>query len=567
MNQLNQFMVQMKSLFDGMTPQSKLMALLLVVGISISSVFLIQGGMSGNGAMVPLLDGRPLSDEDLDRIEFALGKAGLRGFERIGQRIRVPKASSDEYYKAIAEGKAIPEGLGSALESALNSGSMMDSTSTTQSKQQMAKAAELRNAIKKMDPSIYDAYVTHDANRVGFSGSRKQVASVAILTTNGKELSMERRQAIVGFLEKSYAGLKQSDIAVYCNGKTTSISDDPTAIQQSKYYSLKRQQEEEYRERAQTLLSSYGNVRVDVNVQLDPIAFEETETLSFNEKPTTLQSATTKRDTKQQRMPQGGRPGVDPNVTANKGQSLSTLEQNNESKEQTESAKSVTGNTLKKTEVVGHQTKLVSVSIAIPFSYYQKAWEFKEKLRKPKDAQSKDPVAELTESELNNLKAETMRSIQGIINPILPPVAPGEDKFPRVSVESYLDLEVPGPPATALSETLLTWLSQSWQTLALFGLAGAALISLRSFAKTVPTANDRDFERGFDLPLDDASDIDLTSLTDEENSAFDTQSDEPNAPPRLRTTGGDIKNDLTAMVRENPDAAATMLRNWITEST
>ena len=97
--------------------------------------------------------------------------------------------------------------------------------------------------------------------------------------------------------------------------------------------------------------------------------------------------------------------------------------------------------------------------------------------------------------------------------------------------------------------------------------ATVSLVSLRGFVKTAPKANDAAFESGFDLPLDDASDIDLSSLTDEENEAFDTQEEPDNSPPRLRTTGGDIKNDLTAMVRENPDAAATMLRNWITEST
>jgi len=135
-----------------------------------------------------------------------------------------------------------------------------------------------------------------------------------------------------------------------------------------------------------------------------------------------------------------------------------------------------------------------------------------------------------------------------------------------VAVESYVDIPIPEPPAITLSEKSLSWIWQYWQTLALIGLVGAALVSLRSFAKTVPAANDSAFERGFDLPLDDASDIDLSSLTDEENASFATQPSADDSPPRLRTTGGDIKSDLTAMVRENPDAAATLLRNWITEA-
>lgn len=565
MNQFNQFIQQMRSLFEGMTPQSKLMAILLVIGIGVSSVFLIQGSVTGSGTMVYLLDGKPLSEEALDKIEFALGSSGLRGFERVGNRIRVPKASSDVYYKAISEGKAIPDGMGNAVEKALNSGSMLDNTQTTQAKYLFGKLKDLSDAIKRMDPLIQDAYITYDEKRAGFSGDRKQTASVAIQTKGSKELGGDRRRAIISFVEKSFAGLKQSDIALYCNGETMIASDDPISMQQSKYYQLKRQQEQEYRIRAEKLLTDYGNVRLDVNVELDPMASEETETLSFNEKPTKIQSATSKKDAKSQRMQTGGRPGTDPNAISNKGQSLSNPDQNMESKEQFESEKSVTGNTLTKKETVGHQTTRVSVSISIPFSYYRKAATYKWRELNPTKQASEMP--EMTPADLNSIQKETERSIQGKIDPLLPKVAAGEDKFPRVTVDSYTDFPVQEPPAASLATTSLMWLSQSWQTLALIGLVLAALLSLRGFAKTIPASNDRDFERGFDLPLDDAVDIDLSSLTDDENDPFDPQAEGgETVPPRLRTTGGDIKNELTSMVRENPDAAATMLRNWITES-
>ena len=175
-------------------------------------------------------------------------------------------------------------------------------------------------------------------------------------------------------------------------------------------------------------------------------------------------------------------------------------------------------------------------------------------------------MPEMTPESLIAIQDETKRSVQEKINAILPKVAAGEDKLPRVLVDSYPDLPVQEPPPVSLATTSLEWLAQSWQMLALVGLVLAALVSLRSFAKTIPVSNDRDFERGFDLPLDDAIDIDLSSLTDAENDSFDSQPAGDASPPKLRTTGGDIKNDLTAMVRENPDAAATMLRNWITDS-
>ena len=70
MNQLNEFIQQMRSLFAGMTPQSKLMAILLTVGIGVSTVFLIQGAATGNGTMVYLLDKKTLNEEELSKIQF-----------------------------------------------------------------------------------------------------------------------------------------------------------------------------------------------------------------------------------------------------------------------------------------------------------------------------------------------------------------------------------------------------------------------------------------------------------------------------------------------------------------
>ena len=174
-----------------------------------------------------------------------------------------------------------------------------------------------------MEPLILDAIITFDESRLGFSGDRKKSASIAVQTKGGKELSPERRRGIIDFVRLSYAGLKQSDIALCCNGVTTIVSDDPTSVQQSRFYEIKRQQEQNYRERAERLLADYGNVRLDVNVELDPMAFEETESISFNEKPTKIQSATTKKDAKSLRGTPAGRPGTQPNaIKPNEGQSL-----------------------------------------------------------------------------------------------------------------------------------------------------------------------------------------------------------------------------------------------------
>jgi flagellar M-ring protein FliF len=565
MNQLNQLLQQMRTLFAGMTPQSRLLAVLMTIGIVVSAGFLVQNYTGSTGAMVYLFDGKSLKDSELDRIEIAFSDAGLRSYDRIGNRIKIPASNRDVYYKAISEGKAIPIGMGGAVEAAMNSIGIMDSAKTTEAKYLRARLEDLGNNIKQMDSLIQDADVKYDERRDGFSADRKQTATVALKTKAGHRLSLEQQHSIIRYVAGNFAGLKQSDVTLLdLNDSTaTRLPDDPSSIAQAKYYQVKRQQEDDYRRRAENLLIDYGNVRVDVAVDIDPTLNEETDTLTYNDKPTTIQSTTTKKDAVNQKFSPGGRPGTEPNALANKGASLNnnTPDQNNTTKELTENDKRVTGNTLTRREMAGLQTKRVAFTVAVPYSYYQKAYAFKKKSADP--TWKPDEKGKIDEADLKTIKDETQTSIQAKLSPIMPVGAAGEDKYPRVTVTDYLDMAIPEPPSIPASRIAMIWISESWQTLALFGLAGVALLSLRSFVKSAPGSNDAAFERGFDLPLDDAADIDLSSLTDEDNELYTQPASEESSTPRLRTTGGDVKNDLTAMVRENPDAAATLLRNWI----
>jgi flagellar M-ring protein FliF len=565
MNQLNEFFQQLRTMFAGMPAQSRLMAVLLTSCVIISLAFLVQGYSGGSGSMVYLFDGKSLSDEDLDRIEYALSAASLRKHDRKGNRIQVPAATKDEYYKAIADGKAIPPGMGSAMETALNSNNFMESSKVTDAKVLAAKLKGLADTIKRMEAVIQDAHVTYDEKRVGFSSERQQTASVGIKTRGGKPLSPEQARGIQEYVAASFAGLKLSDVTLLdlSNLRASKTSNDPKSIAQDQYYQTKREQEETLKERAENLLVDYEGVRLEVNVDIDPTLMEETDVLAYNDKPTTIQSTTTKKDATNQKFPSQGRPGTEPNALANKSASLSTTpEQNNVSKEQTENDKRVAGSTLTRTEKAGLQMTRVLFTVSLPYSYYGKAALFQWQQLNPdkKISEAKPP----TDQEIEKIRKDVEENIQKKLTPLLPKGAAGEDKLPRVIVTDYLDMPVAPLPATPFTQVALAWLAQSWQTLALMTLVGGALISLRSFAKTAPnSSNDSEFERGFDLPLDDATDIDLSSLTDEESDTFVDSPSDDQLPPKLRTTGGEVKNDLTALVRENPDAAATLLRNWI----
>lgn len=564
MNQLNQLFRQIQAVVAGMNAQSRLMAGLMLGAILVGAGFLVQGFSAAKVPMEYVFGGQSFSNEELDQMEMALSTAGLRDYERVGNRIQFPSATKDSYLKALSDAKAMPERLGSAMDKALNSGNILESMSVTQMRHRNAKIKDMQTALRNF-PFIREALITYDERTEGFSSSKKKSASVAIMPRGNSELTSSQKRSIITYIQKSFPDLPSSNIALIDmrTGEAEVGNDDPEAMAHDQYLKTKSFHEQQLKRKAIELLSAYGDVQVAVNVELDNTLAEETEELKYNDKPTTVQSSTTKKDSESQRANQGGRPGTEPNALANRGTSLANADQSSKTKEQTETERRITGNTLVSSKRVGLKVDYAMISVSIPFSYYQKAYVHSWQIRNPDQKAADAPPPK--DSDLALIKTDTEKNVKSKLNGILDKLAAGEETVPRVTVTEHLDLPETLPPDPSMSQQAVAFLTESWQTLALLGLAGAALLSLRSFAKTTPSGSDAPFERGFEIPLDDTIDLELSSLADDEPSTAGEGDEEKNTL-QFRTTGTQLKDDLTSLVRTNPDAAATLLRNWISDN-
>jgi flagellar M-ring protein FliF len=179
------------------------------------------------------------------------------------------------------------------------------------------------------------------------------------------------------------------------------------------------------------------------------------------------------------------------------------------------------------------------------------------------------------------LKNDIKDRIQSSLSAILPAAVAGTNSLLRVTVTDYLDMPVAPLPEASLVQTLTAWLATQWQSVAMLGLAAAALMSIRSFAKVGATTDDSAFDNGFGIPLDEATDLDLADLmaanqtapgVDASGQPIMGGSAEADGSPQGKKfgnkslSGSDIRDQLSEMVRENPDAAATLLKSWIGES-
>ncbi len=574
MNFMNQLFEQLKSLFLGLTPGARVLSGIMIVAILVGSGLLVRDVQQGD--MEYLFPGHVYKQSELDQAETAMGSAGLTNYRRDGMRIRVPRNEKDKYIKALADGKATPSQLGSATDRALSGTNLLESMFISKTRILEARQQDIASALERL-PFVDKVYVTYDEKREGFSSQAQSTAAVFVVPRGNRPLEEQQKRSIMLQVKGAFAGLKYEDISVMdgSSGLSMNGQTDPMNSEQQRYYQQKMQAEQRLKEKARNLLVDYGDVRIEANVELDTTLREETESVKYADKPITIQTTTTKKEGESSRPVPGGRVGTDPNAiaTTNRSASLATNnEQSSKNKEQQESERKLVGQETTLSEKVGLVVKNASLSVSLPMSYYSTVHR-----REWLDLNPGTTVPKMEAADLKSRKEGTQKKIQALLSNLLP-FSPGEDTRPQIVVDDYLDVPFEGIPGPSLAATASGWLASNWQSIVMLLLAGGVLMSIRSFvAGSSKGSDDSAFDRGFDIPLDSAADIELASLTKGELGAaggaeagasgeefFGSEAKE--ARSRFKTTGGDMRTELASLIQENPDVAASLLRDWIGEA-
>jgi flagellar M-ring protein FliF len=195
--------------------------------------------------------------------------------------------------------------------------------------------------------------------------------------------------------------------------------------------------------------------------------------------------------------------------------------------------------------MAGLTPKRVTVSVGVPSSYYEDVWQQRNPppagtfLKKP------DPtvLAQIEVEVNNNIK----RSVMGII-PM--PEASGSEAVTVTSFTSMPAAEIEKPTPT---DRALVWLNDHANTVGMGLLAIVCLLMVRSIVRSLPVAtNDLDGSHA------------ATLAGPAEGIAEQPQQSPATSVRRGRGRSGPLPRDeLVEIVREDPDAAASVLRNWI----
>jgi flagellar M-ring protein FliF len=194
----------------------------------------------------------------------------------------------------------------------------------------------------------------------------------------------------------------------------------------------------------------------------------------------------------------------------------------------------------------GFTPKEVWATVMIPSAHIGDVWK------------SRNPDATTTPKpeDLKLVRDDIVRNIEEIVEPLIRLGAnKGQTnyKYVRVVVLDSLPAQAIEPPSVA--SKAVSWAGRYWSTLAMLGVALFSLVVLRNVVKSTPPVGS---------PTAAAASPGLTLHADEPKSGAEAANEPADDRPRLRLKKGrSLKDDLVEIVREDPDAAADILRSWI----
>lgn len=562
MSALTQPAEQIREAIAAMPMQSRVIAGMLVVAIVLALGMLVRGG-SADSTEYLLGSGTVFSEIELDAAEIAFGQAGLNGWKRDGRRVRVPSDDKGKFLEALAKSERLPPGIRSKSQATLDSLSVFEPRSQREARQDHAKEVDTGSLIARF-PDIRLAEVDYDvSDKVRFGQEPIQTATV-VVTPEGTEPLSQGRVAMVRQLVKgAYAGLKVDDIQVIdTNGSSmysASTDDDPMVRKQ-------REAEMRIETKIRSMLSDFGPIRVAVTAEIDPSMGAESAALTFGPQTQTLSEKSSKSEFESNRIPPSGVPGTPTNTTiaSNRPTSLDGSSLITKTKEDMKESEKATPWTYQVGSTAGLGIKSASAAIMLPQSFIERLAkkELFEKYPETTEANfplPSDDTADGRNSDyqtnLSNIKTETIDKIKDAVARILPGVNPGEERQKPITVRFYDDLPDDRVVESQAVQHALTWLSGSWQTIALICLAVVALMVARGAAKAVSSdGTPRDFSEGFGLEL---------PAPPSAKQAEDEQAGVGVGADAMEITGGSLQEELVALVDSNPEVAANVLRGWV----
>lgn len=549
MDFFNQTIAQIRELFASMTPGARVTAGLLVAVVVISMGFLFQQVAVGPDEY--LFGGESLDRRQLPRMEAAMSAAGIK-YETQGTKIRVSPGDKNAAIAAIADAGELPPEFHKIMDDAINGGSLFDFRDTKM--QRMRAAREHQASLILGDfPWVEKADVIYNERQgTGLNASRHATAAVSILPAVGESLNSQRARAVKEFVSGA-CDVAIEDIVITNLGSDMLAGGDGGVSADDFEHPLDRlrvRESDRLRNIILKQLSDIPGVRVEVNPRIDPKSEERVVQITPESEPVTLSKKEQLQEESHTTGGDGSRVGVEAQAaqgppSANRDDVALAQDQTTKMSENKDIASAV-GTKRMETVTAGFVLEEAEASVVVPISYVKAV--FRERNPTPEGQAPK----EIDANQLDQLQTTIRSEIEGIVEPLLPKLALGENDFKQVKVNFVTDLPQAAFPSPSIATSAMGMLGTHANTLAMLGLAVAGLVMLRSMV-TSAGGKERTAQSMPSLKIE----------SDKQAEADAMDGDEAQRPKLKLRKADTLKGDLSEMVASDPDAAAAILRSWI----
>ena len=554
MDFLNQALGQLRELLQSMTPAGRVTAALLIGVIIVSIGFLFQHQSAGPDEY--LFNGEFLPGRVVDRAEAAIAQAKLSDYERVGNRIKVPAGQKAAYLAAVADAGALPPNFHSLMEDALNLSPFVD-PETRRQKIKAATEERLSMIIGAMD-GIEEAHVIYDIQKPrGLSRTNQVTATVSVDPTPGVGIDARRIKMIKKAVAGAIVGLTPDDVMIANLGDPDTNGGDGewAALLDEPYYKARLAYEKHMKGNIENLLSYIPGIRVEVTAELDDAIEQTTHTSEPAGDPVPIVENTQNVTTERTQNGPAGRVGPYANGPSGVGDTASAKQIVDKTIDETSQIQNKSGNKDSVMRISGLVPQEVRAGIAIPQDYLIDLWR-EEMRRKGEDPDG--PLPPGIEDEMDRISKNVIEKVQKVVSPLFPKEL-AEDSLSLVRVTFFEKLPAEPIPETPMSTKAMAWLSNNFSTLTMGFIALFGLLMLRSLLKSIPPSESVDSLRPATLPI---------NINDQSgDSAGSAEGSEGDDRPKLKLRKGpNLKDDLAEIVREDPDAAAAILKGWISNA-
>lgn len=547
MDFLNKAAAQLNDLFKSMTPGARVTAALLLAVVIISLGYLVTHQVHGGETY--LLGGQSFTSAELSSMEAAFGKAGLSGYELDGSRVRIPAGQKSMYMAALVDHEALPAHFGDFLTSAMVKVGPFTSRQQQEELLKLAKQQELASIILSMQ-GMEKASVQYDSQKKsGFRQASLTTASVSVKRAGTLPLEDKQVPMIRHLVAGAFAGLSPDNVSVIdLNGRTYSgKSDGLPGASEDPYVARMREYQSMYEAQIHNALSYVPGVTVTASVELNKELHLRQEKDIYDPKAVATVMSREESTTTSSRGPAGGgRPGFEAQG-ANSAARLSASQgpENSEDRSTTETQNAPSrDHTL--TELAGLTPKRVTVAVGVPTSYFENIWKKRNPAAAGTDAKPPDQAA------LELIQKEETEKIRTLVTGLLPQPAADAAAAPLVTVSAFSHLVSDALIGPGIADRAMAWLGNYWTTLGTIGLVLASIGVLRSLVRAPASTI---------APL--AATLPPQAAPIAGQHEGEDEDGRPKSRLRRKLGGPNLREELAEMVREDPDAAANILRGWI----